>query len=484
MIEDHANMTPTTPSTRCRLLELPRELRDTIYEYAFIDTIAQLGQHSVDPPATPPTTNVFLACRQVYDKSADDLHRHRYHFHSKDIRDAIKALSQLSPQDFMRIRLVQCVHHEDDMGMICSSRDIARLKTNLAFLHQRARPSQPTGGPVIEIVRDFGEALFNSEIGNMREYNEAKRRKRDMRIREMELQQTERMRKKTEKLRKKLSPNKFFDYQSKQLSQMPYEQGTESEGVRCGQHTNVTSTSSREHRPTPTYSFPLSHVPTSSLTDTNAMSKREPPARRSTNIKLEAQQKSHIKPEPTQTPPPESRLLALPTELRLKVYEHLFTKSLIHVSARNRLSHPSNPHPDIPRLIFTPSTTDSPQAHPKNKYIHSLRSPSLGILSTCHLFRKEALPIFYATATFQITGTLEVGLEWLGSLTVQEKKTLKELRLKTHGIALGTESDFPSVHEVCRREKRCLQWFDSDRRFRGVGIGVLKVRQGKFGGER
>ncbi|SMQ54109.1 unnamed protein product [Zymoseptoria tritici ST99CH_3D1] len=239
MIEDHANMTPTTPSTRCRLLELPRELRDTIYEYAFIDSIAKLGQRAPDPPATPCTaTSVFLTCHQVYAESVDTLRRHRYHFHSKDIRDAIKALSQLSPQDFMRIRLVQCVHHEDDMGMICSSRDIARLKTNLAFLHQRAKPGQPTGGPVIEIVRDSGEALFNSEIGNMREYNEAKRQKREMRIRKMELQQTERMRKKTEKLRKKLSPNKFFDYHSKQLSQMPYEQGSESEGVRFGQHTN------------------------------------------------------------------------------------------------------------------------------------------------------------------------------------------------------------------------------------------------------
>ncbi|KJX93002.1 hypothetical protein TI39_contig4458g00003 [Zymoseptoria brevis] len=214
------------------------------------------------------------------------------------------------------------------------------------------------------------------------------------------------------------------------------------------------------------------------------MSKRESPTRRVTNIKRETQRKSHNKAEPTHASPPESRLLALPTELRLKVYEHLFTNSIIHVSARNRLTHPSNPRPDIPRLIFNPSTNDSPQAHPKSKYIHSLRSPSLGILSTCHLFRKEALPLLYATATFQITGTLEVGLEWLGSLTVQEKKTIKKLRLKTHGIAVGTESDFPSVHEVCRREKRCLLWFDSDRRFRGVGMGVLKVSQGKFGGER
>jgi hypothetical protein len=170
----------------------------------------------------------------------------------------------------------------------------------------------------------------------------------------------------------------------------------------------------------------------------------------------------------------------LPAELRVRIYDHLFAHSLVHISARNRLTHPANPAPELPRLIFTPSVINSIYAHYPKDYIHLLRSPDIGILATCRLFRREALPVFYDTATFQVNGNLEVGLEWLGSLTIKQKEKIKELRLRMHAAPKSEEADAPSQHEVARGEQRVLRVFEKDARFRGVRGGVLEIGLGSL----
>jgi hypothetical protein len=188
-------------------------------------------------------------------------------------------------------------------------------------------------------------------------------------------------------------------------------------------------------------------------------------------VKLEGPKESCIKPD---------LLLTLPTEIRLKIYNYAFTHSLVHIAARNRLTFPSNPHPKLLRLIFEPTTIAIPNAHHHKQYIHYITSHDIGILSTCRLFRKKALPICYSTATFQVKGDPEVGLEWLGSLTAKEKESLRELRLKIHDDVGVCAQKQPSLYDVVQREKSAVRTFQSDWRFQGVKAEILKVGVGKF----
>ncbi|KJX93004.1 hypothetical protein TI39_contig4458g00004 [Zymoseptoria brevis] len=170
-------MTPTTPSTRCRLLELPRELRDTIYEHALENTMAELGQRSfgecrLDQAATQHAMNLFLTCRQVHEESVT-VHRQRYIFRVDDIDHAVEALSELPIQDFMRIRHFRCVSGSSDRSYAANCKNMMLLQTRFSYLLGRAiirrADNLAIPQPLIEYVLSDGEVVWNSKVGNLRD---------------------------------------------------------------------------------------------------------------------------------------------------------------------------------------------------------------------------------------------------------------------------------------------------------------------------
>ncbi|SMR58545.1 unnamed protein product [Zymoseptoria tritici ST99CH_1E4] len=158
------------PFTRCRLLELPRELRDDIYERVFADNIVTIDCTWAGRKRVPCDQGLVLACRQLHRETVA-LYYERSNFHASNIYSTLEWLSALSPKHVKHVKKIRCVLGEGrrrfwygEHGCHAAKIIVARIEACHKKLCREAfsQPSLEPCAPKIQIISPIGEQLLDS----------------------------------------------------------------------------------------------------------------------------------------------------------------------------------------------------------------------------------------------------------------------------------------------------------------------------------
>lgn len=123
--------------------------------------------------------------------------------------------------------------------------------------------------------------------------------------------------------------------------------------------------------------------------------------------------------------PPDSNLLALPAEMRLEAYRHLFRNSQMDVHKRNM-------------LLIDPNDEFS---------VYELLKVNISILKTCSFLRNEAIPSLNASTTLNINNSFHRS-DPLAGLPDQFLKDIRTIRVEVDAFVHIKRARIPALRQV------------------------------------